>query len=108
MLHLDNNYNIAMSNPEPRRYASLVDVYTKDGKAEQTEIEVNKPFAINGWKIYQLSFNEQMGKWSEYSVFELVADPWQSVVYAGIFLLLAGAIGMFLTASTNKRKETQQ
>jgi len=49
-----------------------------------------------------------MGKWSEYSVFELVADPWQSVVYAGIFLLLAGAIGMFLTASTNKRKETQQ
>lgn len=108
MLHLDNNYNIAMSNPEPRRYASLVDVYTKDGKAEQTEIEVNKPFAINGWKIYQLSFNEQMGKWSEYSVFELVADPWQSVVYSGIFLLLAGAIGMFLTASTSKRKEPQQ
>lgn len=67
-----------------------------------TEIEVNKPFKVNGWKIYQLSYNEQMGKWSNVSVFELVRDPWLSVVYVGIYLLIIGAIGMFLTASKKK------
>lgn len=44
-----------MPNREPRRFASLVDIYTQDGKNIHTEIEVNKPFTINGWKIYQLS-----------------------------------------------------
>ena len=67
-----------------------------------TEIEVNKPFSIDGWKIYQLSYNEQMGKWSNLSIFEIVTDPWMPVVYVGIFMLLFGAVGMFLTASRKK------
>lgn len=43
-----------------------------------------------------------MGKWSNVSVFELVRDPWLNVVYVGIYLLIIGAIGMFLTASKKK------
>ena len=43
-----------------------------------------------------------MGKWSNLSVFELVKDPWLPVVYIGIFMLLFGAVGMFLTASRKK------
>ena len=42
------------------------------------------------------------GKWSNVSVFELVRDPWLNVVYVGIYLLIIGAIGMFLTASKKK------
>ena len=96
-----------MSNPEPRRYASVIDIYTEDGKNEQAEVEVNKPYSINGWKIYQLSYDEEMGKWSTYSVFELVLDPWLPVVYIGIYLLLVGAVGIFLIASS-KRKEAEK
>ena len=66
---------------------------------------MNRPFAIEGWKIYQLSYNEQMGKWSNLSVFELVKDPWLPVVYIGIFMLLLGAVGMFLTASRKKEEK---
>lgn len=91
-----------MPNREPRRFASLVDIYTQDGKNIHTEIEVNKPFSVDGWKIYQLSYNEQMGKWSNLSIFEIVTDPWMPVVYVGIFMLLFGAVGMFLTASRKK------
>jgi len=83
--------------------AKLADLhYTQDGKNIHTEIEVNKPFSIDGWKIYQLSYNEQMGKWSNLSIFEIVTDPWMPVVYVGIFMLLFGAVGMFLTASRKK------
>lgn len=96
---------LAMPNREPRRFASLVDIYTQSGQNIRTEIEVNRPFAIEGWKIYQLSYNEQMGKWSNLSVFELVKDPWLPVVYIGIFMLLFGAVGMFLTASRKKEEK---
>lgn len=101
-LNLDDGRKLVMPNREPRRFASLVDIYTQGGKNIHTEIEVNKPFSIEGWKIYQLSYNEQMGKWSNLSVFELVTDPWMPCVYVGIFLLLFGAVGMFLTASRKK------
>jgi len=101
-LKLNDGRSLVMPNREPRRFASLVDIYTQDGKNIHTEIEVNKPFTINGWKIYQLSYNEQMGKWSNLSIFELVTDPWMPVVYVGIFMLLFGAVGMFLTASRKK------
>lgn len=79
-LRLKDGRMLAMPNREPRRFASLVNIYTQSGQNIQTEIEVNKPFTIEGWKIYQLSYNEQMGKWSNLSVFELVTDPWLPVV----------------------------
>lgn len=105
-LRLKDGRMLAMPNREPRRFASLVNIYTQSGQNIQTEIEVNKPFTIEGWKIYQLSYNEQMGKWSNLSVFELVTDPWLPVVYIGIFMLLIGAVGMFLTASRKKEVES--
>ena len=75
-LKLEEGKTLVMASREPKRYASNVNIYTQDGKNELTDIEVNKPYTINGWKIYQLSYNEQMGKWSNISVFELVRDPW--------------------------------
>ena len=103
-LKLDNGKALVMASREPKRYASDVNIYTQDGKNIMTEIEVNKPYSINGWKIYQLSYNEQMGKWSNVSVFELVRDPWLHAVYVGIYLLIIGAVGMFLTAGKKKEK----
>ena len=103
-LKLDNGKALVMASREPKRYASNVNIYTQDGKNELTDIEVNKPYTVNGWKIYQLSYNEQMGKWSNVSVFELVRDPWLHAVYVGIYLLIIGAVGMFLTAGKKKEK----
>ena len=65
---------------------------------------LQRSHTVNGWKIYQLSYNEQMGKWSNISVFELVRDPWLHAVYVGIYLLIIGAVGMFLTAGKKKEK----
>jgi hypothetical protein len=93
-LQLDNHYFIGMTIPEPEKYSS--DIVIKDGVEEiPLTLEVNKPYKHRGWKLYQLSYDERMGKWSMVSVIEAVRDPWLPIVYFGIFLLLAGAMYLF-------------
>ncbi len=92
---LDNHYFLALTFPEPEKFSS--DIVIDDGDAEPflLTLEVNKPYKHQGWKLYQLSYDERMGKWSQVSVIEAVRDPWLPVVYFGIFLLLAGALYLF-------------
>ena len=101
-LRLDSQTSLVMPEREPRRFASDVMVYTKDKQTKEACIEVNKPLSIAGWKIYQLSYDETKGKWSRMSVFELVRDPWLPIVYTGILMMIAGAIGLFLSAPVKK------
>ena len=102
-LRLDSHHTVVMPNREPARFASDVTIFTKEGQSADATIEVNKPFTMAGWKVYQLSYNEQMGKWSNLSVFELVRDPWLPAVYFGIYMILVGAVLMFIQAAANKQ-----
>lgn len=103
-LPLDSGHTLVMASREPQRFSSAVDVYTKDGKRIDAEIEVNHPLTVNGWKIYQLSYDERMGKWSTLSVFELVRDPWLPAVYAGILLMALGALGLFFRKPSDRSR----
>jgi hypothetical protein len=103
LLKVSPQYSIAMAEPEPMRYLSHVQIFTKSGKNIITDIEVNHPFKVDGWMIYQYSYDEKMGKWSEVSVLELVRDPWLPAVYLGILLLALGAIGFFFTSSPGRK-----
>ncbi|MBE8726662.1 cytochrome c biogenesis protein ResB [Flavobacterium hungaricum] len=91
-LQLSEKEAIVMLQPEAKKYSSHVNVYVKDGKNESAVIEVNKPYKVNGWKVYQLSYDEKFGKWSKLSVIEIVSDPWLPIVYCGIFMMLVGAV----------------
>lgn len=102
-IRLDDQTSLVMPEREPRRFASEVKVYTESGRRDSATIEVNKPFELEGWKIYQLSYDESKGRWSDISVFELVRDPWLPVVYTGIWMMIAGAVCLF--ALSQKRKE---
>ena len=84
-------------NGMPRRFASDISVITEEGKDLQGTVEVNKPLKVNGWKVYQYGYDVSSGCNSPYSVFLLVKDPWLPAVYAGIFLMLAGALAQLLT-----------
>jgi hypothetical protein len=94
-LLLDDKHLLIMLPPEPKRFSSEVQIYTKSGLSKRAVIEVNKPYKIMGWNLYQLGYDEQMGRWSEISIIELVRDPWLPVVYTGVFMLIAGAAFMF-------------
>lgn len=102
-IRLDSLTSIVMPEREPQRFASEVKIYTQEGTITGGTIEVNRPMEIEGWKIYQLSYDETKGRWSDISVFELVRDPWLPVVYTGIIMMMAGAICLFVSAQ--KRKE---
>ena len=105
-LPLDENMVMVMPEREPKRFVSDVIVYKeKDKQKVEAQIEVNKPLNVAGWNIYQLSYDETMGKWSNSSVFELVRDPWLPIVYTGIFLMLAGAVCLFVQAPKKGRVE---
>ena len=83
-------------NGSPKRFASEIQVLTKTGKNIETIVEVNKPYEVDGWKIYQYGYDTQMGPESQVSILELVSDPWLPLVYAGFYMMLAGAVLMTL------------
>ena len=103
-LRLDQNYSAVMPEREPRKYSSDITVYTDKDRKVDGVIEVNKPLEIDGWKIYQVSYDQNLGRWSDISIFELVRDPWLPWVYAGIYMMLAGAVLTFITADRSNKK----
>lgn len=102
-IRLDSLTSLVMPEREPQRFASEVKIYTQEGTITEGTIEVNRPMEVEGWKIYQLSYDETKGRWSDVSIFELVRDPWLPVVYTGIIMMMAGALCLFVNAQ--KRKE---
>ena len=93
-LPLDNNYVLFMNKPEPEKFSSLIEIF-HDDKTDTVIIEVNKPIRIKRFSLYQLSYDERMGKWSDKSVIEAVKDPWLPAVYIGIFMMLGGSVYLF-------------
>lgn len=86
----------AYDNGSPKRFASEIQILTKTGKNIETTVDVNKPYEVDGWKIYQYGYDTQMGAESQISILELVSDPWLPLVYTGIYMMLAGAVCMFV------------
>ena len=70
----------------PRQYTSRLRI---DGKA--CEVSVNHPLHHGGYTIYQDSYDQQAGS---FTVLQLVHDPWLPLIFVGIALLAAGAIGL--------------
>lgn len=97
VLQIDEANSVAMPQQEVRKYTSYVTVYTKGGTTRQAVIGVNKPLSVDDWMIYQYSYDDSKGKYADTSVFELVRDPWLKAVYTGFFMLLAGALFLFIT-----------
>ena len=86
----------------PKRFASEIQILTKSGKNIEATIDVNKPIEVDGWKIYQYGYDTQMGAMSQTSILELVSDPWLPLVYTGIYMMLGGAVCMFLFGGKKK------
>ena len=88
----------------PRRFASEIQILTQSGKNIETTVDVNKPVEVEGWKIYQYGYDTAMGAQSNTSVLELVSDPWLPLVYTGIYMMLGGAVTMFIFGGRRKKR----
>ncbi|MFI3331531.1 MAG: cytochrome c biogenesis protein ResB [Rikenellaceae bacterium] len=100
----ENNerYKKVMTEPEPKRFASDIEVFTESGTQIKTTLEVNKPLKIGSWTIYQYGYDNRAGNLSEYSSFELVYDSWLEAVYLGIILMMLGSASMIFTRKKTK------
>ncbi|MCK5825350.1 MAG: cytochrome c biogenesis protein ResB [Ichthyobacteriaceae bacterium] len=102
-LKFSKDYSLLMTMPEVKHFESKVTFFSKTDLQKQIPIEVNKPYDFGGYKIYQLGYEEKKGKWSEYSILELVKDPWLNTVYFGLYLLLAGTLILLLTGKRSSK-----
>lgn len=107
-LKLTKQFSLIMLFPEPKKFTSKIEILQPNGNHQEIELQVNKPITVDGWKIYQLSYDSELGRWSDVSVFELIRDPWLPVVYTGIFLMLIGALYMFWVGSKNKYEKEKE
>lgn len=107
VLYIDENTSLAMPVQEVKKYTSQVTIFTENGQSKRANIEVNKPLSIDNWVIYQYSYDDSMGRYSNTSTFELVSDPWIKLVYVGIIMLLAGALFMFIVGPRKKKEHSR-
>jgi hypothetical protein len=105
ILTLDSTHALVMPPREAALYLSDVKIESSKGVRED-EIRVNHPASIGPWKIYQVSYDKERGKWSTISILECVKDGWYPIVQVALWIILASGAAMAFSAGLrNKRKE---
>lgn len=106
-LWLNDSLFFAMYPPEAKEYSSDITAYGPEGQEASFTLRVNETKKFMGWKLYQTGYNEELGKWSNYSIIEAGHDPWLPAVYTGIFIMIAGAIYIFWKGQTFRKEELE-
>ena len=104
ILSLDNNHALAMPPREASSYLSDVRIENPKGVKEH-EIRVNHPASVGPWKIYQVSYDKEKGRWSTVSILECVKDGWYPIVQVALWILLAAGAAMAFSAGFKKRRK---
>lgn len=108
-LDLTETQTLVITDPDPMYFASDITLQLKGQPPVKKRIEVNNPLKIGNWTIYQHGYDKLNGRYSTYSSFELVYDPWLPLVYAGFILLALGAFSLIWLrhspSRTNSSKE---
>jgi hypothetical protein len=86
---------LIMMPGSPKSFRSAVTVQDENGHQQIANLEVNKPVSFMGWKLYQMGYDEQAGRWSQLSLIEAIRDPWLPAVYLGFFMIMAGNLLFF-------------
>ncbi|KUL21397.1 cytochrome c biogenesis protein ResB [Chlorobium limicola] len=101
VVQLDRFY-LVMFPGSPKVFRSGVVLSGSSGR-RIAELEVNKPVTYEGWKLYQMGYDEKAGRWSQLSLIEAVSDPWLPAVYCGFFMIMAGNAMFFWKGMKRER-----
>jgi cytochrome c biogenesis protein ResB len=95
-----------MPEPRPKKFRSELTIL-QDEKKKSISVEVNAPYNVGPYRLYQLSYDDKMGEASHYSVIEVVRDRSVPVVYAGMIALLLG-VAMMMWQGVNSPMKGKQ
>lgn len=80
------------ANGRPSRFAAEVRLGD-----EETILEVNHPYSYRlGEDVYLTGYDMTNGNNSNYCILQVVLQPWKYVTVAGILMMLAGAVLLFI------------
>lgn len=86
------------SNGRPSRFAADVRLGN-----EETVLEVNHPYSYRlGEDVYLTGYDVAGGNDSKYCILQVVVQPWKYVMVAGILMMLAGAVLLFINGPRKK------
>lgn len=88
-------------NNHIKSFKSNIEIIKKGNKITSFLIEVNKPCIIDGYKLYQYSYDKENRKWSGIMIKK---DPGVPVVYAGYLMLVLGIVLNLLETLTRKEE----
>lgn len=79
-------------NGSPSRFAAEVRLGD-----DEALLEVNHPYSCRlGEDVYLTSYDMASGNESKYCVLQIVIQPWKYIMVAGILMMLAGAVLLFI------------
>ena len=104
ILSLDNTHALAMAPREAASYLSDVRIENSKGVKEYL-IRVNHPASVGPWKIYQVSYDKEKGRWSTVSILECVKDGWYPIVQVALWIILAAGAAMAFSAGLKKKRK---
>lgn len=100
-----DRYDTESGNPgAPKHFAADVTVLHPGQPPDATRIEVNKPLRRSGWTLYLTNYELAPGGGPAQCLIEAVRDPWLPGVYAGLYLVLGGAVAMLLRSPFDSLK----
>ena len=106
-LELADGRIVRMPRRQAKRYLSDVTLMTGQGE-KRVEIAVNHPARLGPWRIYQSGYDMSRGRWSNESELLCVKDGWYPLIAAGLWLLLASGVLMFVTAGGGRKKKEER
>lgn len=93
-------FALLLNNFSEEDFTSELTVYEEDEVTGEISVSVNHPVELGGWTVCQSGYDDYGD--GVVTILSLVRDPWLKAVYAGIFLLLGGAVSLFLTKKARK------
>lgn len=107
-LDLGSGEYVVMPQPKAKRYLSRVRVEDNSGEVHDFDVEVNHPAKVGAWRIYQVGYDAERGRWSTQSTFECVRDGWWGIVSVALWMILASAVVMFFGRGNKASKSIIQ
>jgi cytochrome c biogenesis protein ResB len=75
-------------------------------EGEDVSLKVNHPYSLSyGEDLYLVGYDTAAGEQSEWCIMQIVREPWRYWAFAGIVMMLAGALLMFLQGPKLRRGE---
>lgn len=91
----------------PKQYAAHIRMRSTTEPNRETsvhELRVNRPLRCNGYRVLLMGYDNEQGSDTAYCTVSVTHQPWRGFVYAGIILMLLGAVSLLLHTIVHRTK----